>query len=374
MHLSLLYLQPWRPTFCLMSRREAEDDDGDSVPLALVHSSIMEARLSGPVCFTVWEVIEQLNLGQTITLSCFRFVASPRLGGPQLQLFKQRVQPFGCEPITVWGGKEVGAAKRSALVARARAARGRGRGGRGRGRRPRAGRGAAVDDAGDGAAPDGEADMEADPELLALEDELMADVEDGEDDFEDDIAAGFFDIPRGIGGEDMGEAVADGASDAEHAMAVAMGISSESAAEGEFSGSSVGEKSDESVGDAVVRLKIPVEGTVKCGRIHMTHIGERKEMYAQCPFTDTHGWECRRTRTCRPGARAATGRPLGGLAAWLKCGKDCASKEEHMKVVPNRASRIAGRASIMDMVHGAAFAAFERDRIEGEASEPEMCP
>ena len=361
LHLSLLYEAPWRPTFALMDERPASAGDEGTIPLKLVHSGTVEARLHGPVYYTLWEVIQLIgSRDDGISISCLKLAASPLLGGTPVQLWKQRVKDFGCGDILVWAGIEPEAEMRAEAVARARAKRARGRA---IVRRPRA--------PADGEDADGEAAAAEEAEIFAIEDELFAEFSDGEVDLEDEAVPRLFDLPPDHIAPGADDAADPGDAAAAHALAVELGLSS--ASEKADDEASEGLSDDSAKGEAV-RLRIPVEGARKTGRIHITHLGARQEMYAQCPLVELHGHECRRTRTCRAGARQATGRPLGSLVAWMQCGSLCPDRASHMRFNPTKEHREAGRSLAKEQDQGQTFLDFERPKRDGEGSEPDMCP
>lgn len=91
-----------------------------------------------------------------------------------------------------------------------------------------------------------------------------------------------------------------------------------------------------------------------------------------------HG-HCQRERTFK-GAdeRAAQGRPLGFLGAWLAAGCDCTGQAHRAKpcVEPRRANRVAFRTWLKELA-GTDLGAkeilrCERKKRRGESSEPEM--
>ena len=105
------------------------------------------------------------------------------------------------------------------------------------------------------------------------------------------------------------------------------------------------------------------------GRIHITELYDRREMYAVCPCKGTHG-ACIKTRTCNPGRRRGQGRPLGFLAAWLResTHPGLATKAGHMAFRPSQAQRRAARAALVDAADLHRYLAFERPQEPVEAS------
>ena len=92
-------------------------------------------------------------------------------------------------------------------------------------------------------------------------------------------------------------------------------------------------------------------------------------MYAQC---GVHGRDCRLTRTLNGRGRLPQGRPLGLLTLFLQKSEDpeCGSAEAHKRHFRDPqpwADRKAARAAFKAQD----FLELERDRFDGEDSEPE---
>jgi hypothetical protein len=101
----------------------------------------------------------------------------------------------------------------------------------------------------------------------------------------------------------------------------------------------------------------------------------RDEFYAVCK--DLRHGRCVATRSAHGGRRAAQGRPLGFLAAWVVKGDSCSDRAQHMTLQPSQADRLAARSDLAQPLQEgllADFLAKERARREDEAEEPEACP
>ena len=88
--------------------------------------------------------------------------------------------------------------------------------------------------------------------------------------------------------------------------------------------------------------------------------------------------ECKRVRTANPPARSTgpssgQGRPLGLLTAWLCRGACHDNARDHKESIQllSRADRLAGRTLFMSCPGAADIAIHERDKRDGEDSEPE---
>jgi hypothetical protein len=91
---------------------------------------------------------------------------------------------------------------------------------------------------------------------------------------------------------------------------------------------------------------------------------------------DKHGDRCRLTRSSEPSKRAGAifqGRPLGLLGAWLAAGHHCNSKDEHV-AFHSLDERQAAREIIKLNINGHAMLAREREKRDGEDSEPDDMP
>ena len=107
--------------------------------------------------------------------------------------------------------------------------------------------------------------------------------------------------------------------------------------------------------------------------------GDKPFIVAHCTI---HGdRECRLTRsTAASGARtrAAQGRPLGFLLAWLRCGCRAdfveASHHKTMRPWPSYDDRSRAREEFAAEPDAALWFAVERDRRDDEAEEPEKAP
>lgn len=103
------------------------------------------------------------------------------------------------------------------------------------------------------------------------------------------------------------------------------------------------------------------------------------EFYAECP-NPAHGSRCRATRSAHEGRKAAQGRPLGFLAAWVLEGLDPqyqTAQEHQRKCKPSHRRRRDARFAL-DKIGQVAllreFQAKERPRRDGEGLEPENVP
>ena len=250
--------------------------------------------------------------------------------------------------------------------------RGKGRGGRGRGR----GR-APVAEIADGpedeivdeaaAASDASSGEGTDlEELLASEDSEGTDVaasSDDEDKEDEDFAAG-------IDWDSEGPvAKGDAASEASSSSLPA---ESSNSSDNSDPISSDSMDVEEPIPEApAVSAWVPVDGTDRMGKLTLTAIGTRLELYATCP-NKAHG-SCILTRTLKSGPRRGQGRPVGFLCAWLRaaCRGDCALKADHMKYKPPFAERSEARHCLYALPGCEELLEKERVAREGEGSEPE---
>lgn len=86
---------------------------------------------------------------------------------------------------------------------------------------------------------------------------------------------------------------------------------------------------------------------------------------------------CTKTRTLNASTtrrRQGQGRVFGFLAAWALQGPKFATKSEHMQCTPSFEARKAARALLKEEGNADAFFALERAKMDGEDSEPEVCP
>ena len=92
--------------------------------------------------------------------------------------------------------------------------------------------------------------------------------------------------------------------------------------------------------------------------------------HANCTKTKTLN-----ATTSTSNRRQGQGRVLGFLAAWALDVHKFASKQEHMQTCnPSFESRKAARTRLHEEPNADAFFALERPKLEGEDSEPEICP
>ena len=355
-----------------MQRRKPEFGDEGFIPVELIRNGT-DAAVAGPACKTLWETISLININVPVTVSCFTLAASPILATGSLMPCKQRLQPFrAAENLAFWRGEEIEQAIRAADRAAARAAR-------------------LAADRARGGGPGGLGDRapgDLDAAAVALLDDETAGAVRDEEDFDDgvraemaiaaaDVAAGMgSDVdghvvdPFDLAGEEAADTDDDDRVPIEGALAAVAGLAEALGVEIESDG---GSSAVSSIEGGVLKCKIPVGGWERDGRLHVTHIGDRLEFYAVCPCHTTE-MQCRRTRTARAGKRGAQGRPLGNLVAWIKGGAAFTSKDNHMKWTPARDVRVAGRELLRGKEEGPFFFALERDKREGEESEPEGCP
>ena len=81
---------------------------------------------------------------------------------------------------------------------------------------------------------------------------------------------------------------------------------------------------------------------------------------------------CTATRTLNAGKRPGSGRPLGFLVAWLLCGGDHSTKEQHIEMpVPSKMLRRAARNYLKAQPASPALFALEAPQ-EDEDNEPEV--
>ena len=374
-----------------MQRRDPSAGDEGTVALALASCAIDE-QPPQPAFVTMWELIEQVDIMQPVKVSCFQLCADEARACVPVEPWKQRVQAY-CDAEEFWSGAEREEAKRAAAAAR-RAGGRRAKGGAGKGAPPPPAAPPAADAAAPPFAPAEEAgDVGLEEEELELEEELeyiIAELEDGDILGEDDemgLADPFApdtDLDGGSGDDEAAALVSgddrparsevgdDGEIELKPGESSSSNSSSSSSDSSSSSSSGSDSSADSSGDDVGPCLKVPVVGCKKPGRIYITELGDRKELYAVCPCKDKHGL-CRATRTVHPGKRKRQGRPLGFLAAWLKGGTldGMDIKEIHRWYSPALALRKAARDELKDLPGFAAFAEFEREQRPGEASEPE---
>lgn len=98
-------------------------------------------------------------------------------------------------------------------------------------------------------------------------------------------------------------------------------------------------------------------------------------MAAFCPV---HENDCRRSRTTKAAAQVRArygegqGRPIGALVAWLRDAENHATREEHVKCCyPTKQQRIDARTWFSKLPDASSFSTHEREKRDGENSEPE---
>lgn len=109
------------------------------------------------------------------------------------------------------------------------------------------------------------------------------------------------------------------------------------------------------------RIVIPGHGRI----VYYEYSGN---IVAECK-QDGHR-KCFKTRTTFPGRRAAQGRPLGHLCAWL-LHSGCSDQASHLQHKPDVATRQAARAYLKEVEGGGKLFLHERPKLAGEMSEPE---
>ena len=258
------------------------------------------------------------------------------------------------------------------LRAKAKGGSGRGRKGKGkakgRGGRGGCGRGDAVVAEDDIAPSDREErDSDSNEDLvesscsdLGASDSAVSAV-DGDDDEDDNI----FGIPEEGLRDLRAEAVAEGA---ERGGAISGGStpgSSESDSSSTYSSTSP----DAPAPLVMPAVRVPLPGTDREGKLTVTNILGRQEIYATCGVRG-HG-SCILTRTTKIGRKKGQGRPVGFLAAWLQAGPTFGSKDAHMKHKPTFPERAAARRSLKTLPGVVDFFNMERLALEGEGSEPD---
>ena len=91
-------------------------------------------------------------------------------------------------------------------------------------------------------------------------------------------------------------------------------------------------------------------------------------------FCEKHN-NCQRQRTCKPSDRKVQqGRPIGALIAWMRCGEDCATRDEHQKAHPSHEARCSARHLFKTLPDWNTWANYERPRREAEPEEPALAP
>ena len=108
--------------------------------------------------------------------------------------------------------------------------------------------------------------------------------------------------------------------------------------------------------------------------------GGKLTFYRQGFFTATcrnvAHTKCVMTRTSQPGRRAAQGRPLGFLVAWLALSEETVDKTDHWNRSrwPDHATRTAARHRLAELPGGQELLECERQQEPGETSEPDNLP
>ena len=361
----LLYHSPWRPTLLQLVECAALPDEGLGVPLRVQGVAVHGSAVPSALFLTLWDAITMVPLGKSVSQRWYKTVDDPRSRFAQLQPDRVRVVALDEAETTIWKGEavEMAARKRKNVEGR-RGGRGRGKG-KGRGRPAKGlaplGDAAPVVDCEPPAA--GEADAESGDDDL-IEDELPSDDDDEDDDdgdgsATDDNPFGFeseFEAAEGaVDPDDVAEG--DGTSSSSTSSS-SSSSSSGSAADGVDAAPSAA--SDGTGGVPRGYLSVPMPALAWKSGIRRTRIGVRKELYATCGIPG-HG-SCVRTKTANAGPKKGQGRPLGFLSAWLLAGKDCGTKDDHMRYKVTLKQRQEGRTLLALLPGSEDFFAFEADK------------
>lgn len=392
-HLSMIYLSPWQPTFMLMERSSAADR-GEALGLKTMYNGDRDGAM---LMRTIWELIaNDLDLDLAITLSFYKLIGGPRQVS-QLMPSQQRAVPLDVPAACLWQGHA------------AEGRRGRGRAPRRRvfGRQlpaiegPRQGQ-RVVDVQSDGSAgtmeasgderppedgtgyPDSDDNGPDDSDNEGLEDhefgpnldelfaqvEQQTDTESGppgpaggpEDMASDSESSGHF------GGEDL-EAVLDMVGrDGPASVAVANDSAAPPPPPAEAPPRGIVREDVLPKGLAGLTIVLPGHG----GTIRTYE--KTNTVVMHCP----HHPRCRLTRSLKASSlrgREGQGRPLGFLYAWSKLGARSASADIHVHGgLPSLQERQVARQELQGMPLASIPALFDLERPQrpDEPAEPDI--
>jgi hypothetical protein len=100
-HIALMYLSPWRPTFLLMARHPGSDR-GESLGLEARREESDASRLAFR---TLWEVVgDCLDVHLEIAMSWYRLAFTSKRTGDSESPHRQRVLPLSLDKASLWRG------------------------------------------------------------------------------------------------------------------------------------------------------------------------------------------------------------------------------------------------------------------------------
>lgn len=128
-------------------------------------------------------------------------------------------------------------------------------------------------------------------------------------------------------------------------------------------------------GPIVAGGRRPAEGVVLVPGGELRYYQRINRFQARCT-NPAHGSQCRKERVAQGGRKAAQGRPLGFLAAWLAQGALHADQEEHQNIAASIAFdvRAAAREALRNTDGSAELFSAERPLRAGETDEPRQDP
>ena len=84
---------------------------------------------------------------------------------------------------------------------------------------------------------------------------------------------------------------------------------------------------------------------------------------------------CQRQRTCKSSDRKVQqGRPIGALIAWMRCGADFGTRDEHQRAQPSHEARCSARELFKTLPDWNTWAEYECPRRASEPEEPVQAP
>ena len=122
---------------------------------------------------------------------------------------------------------------------------------------------------------------------------------------------------------------------------------------------------------------LPIHNEGQPTGMSLRYHGKTNDMYVTCNEPGHNvGSKCSLTRTCNPTAKRKPqqGRPLGFIAAWAAASSKFPSKAEHMAFKLSFQERRAARDTCKNQPQAVQFLRYEREKREGEESEPDECP
>lgn len=388
-HIAMQYFRPWQSTLLALELVDPTGGIAEAVTLR-VSPQVEDSSLDEHWPFaTLWSVLAGCDLRRAWSVTLHQIVAAPRHLDRPFRPGVVQVQRLEVERACLWRGAtaERPARRRQPQEQRPPRPRRRAAGGDGGGEGAEQGR---LVDGGPSSGEDSGSD--------STSNESPA---DGSDSCDDDAAGGeLAEMLQGVLAEELAEDAvaaaeaegprdASGGSGSEYAEEDYQSVASSDLASVSSSLGSVGSRPPSSDSEdaipppppahAVPRERVQRHGLALFGNGHLLQEGAIRynsgnhELYAMCTV-EAHG-RCILTRTCRSGRRVWQGRPLGFLAAWIAAGPRFPNKSTHLRHVPAFSERRSARRGLaddrQDSATLAAYLRYERDRHEGEESEPE---